>query len=121
LFLPDGAWLGLYVGPYTICNLNGQMLSLVGQDDVAAQLASLGPDAMSRPYPADKIRTALTASRLPISEALRDQSVLAGVGNIAKSEILFQTWLDPRTPANEMKAMDRLLESIRSVLWKSYR
>ena len=28
LFLPEGAWLGLYVGPYTICNLNGQMLNL---------------------------------------------------------------------------------------------
>ena len=33
LFLPDSAWLGLYVGPYTICNLNGQMLDLVGQDE----------------------------------------------------------------------------------------
>ena len=28
-----------------------------------------------------------------------DQSVLAGVGNIAKSEILFQTGLDPQVPA----------------------
>jgi endonuclease-8 len=120
LFLPDDAWLGLYVGPYTICNLNGQMLNLVGQENVAAQLASLGPDAMSRPYPADEIRAALAATQLPISEALLDQSVVAGVGNIAKSEILFQTRLDPRIPANEVKTMDRLLESIRSVLWKSY-
>ena len=94
LFLPDVAWLGLYVGPYTVCNLNGQMLNRVGQDDVAKQLASLGPDAMTQPYPADEIRTALAASTVPISEALLDQSVLAGVGNIAKSEILFQTGLD---------------------------
>ncbi|MBM4001759.1 MAG: hypothetical protein FJ295_00520 [Planctomycetes bacterium] len=62
LFLPDDAWLGLYVGPYTICNLNGQLLKLVGQEELAAKLASLGPDAMSRPYPADEIRAALAAT-----------------------------------------------------------
>lgn len=26
LFLPDGAWLALYVGPHTVCNLHGQMM-----------------------------------------------------------------------------------------------
>ena len=58
---------------------------------------------------------------MPISEALLDQAVVAGVGNIAKSEILFQTRLDPRIPANEVTGtMDRLLDSIRRVLWKSY-
>jgi endonuclease VIII len=122
LFLPDDAWLGLYVGPYTICNLNGQMLRLVSQDEVTKQLATLGPDAMAQPYPAHEIRNALAASMLPISEALLDQAVLAGVGNIAKSEILFQTGLDPRVPANEVNGAtrDRLLESIRQVLWASY-
>lgn len=122
LFLPDDAWLGLYVGPYTMCNLNGQMLHLVNQDEVTKQLATLGPDAMAQPYPADELRTSLAASLLPISEALLDQSVLAGVGNIAKSEILFQTGLDPKIPANEVNGAirDRLLESIHRVLWASY-
>ena len=122
LFLPDDAWLGLYVGPYTMCNLNGQMLRLVNQADVIKQLTTLGPDAMTQPYPTDEIRAALAATELPISEALLDQSVLAGVGNIAKSEILFQTGLDPRVPANDVNGatMDRLLESIPKVLWASY-
>lgn len=83
-------------------------------------MISLGPNAMAQPYPADEIHTALATSLLPISEALLDQSVLAGVGNIAKSEILFQTGLDPRTPANEVQVMDRLLEAIHGVLWASY-
>ena len=122
LFLPDDAWLGLYVGPYTMCNLNGQMLRLVNQEEATKQLTTLGPDAMAQPNPADEIRAALAASALPISEALLDQSVLAGVGNIAKSEILFQTDLDPRVPANEVTGatMDRLMESIPRVLWASY-
>ena len=29
LFFPDTTWLALYVGPFTICNLKGQMLKLV--------------------------------------------------------------------------------------------
>jgi formamidopyrimidine-DNA glycosylase len=122
LFLPEDAWLGLYVGPYTICNLNGQLLRVVSQDDVSEKLASLGPDAMSQPYPSGEIRQALAACRLPVSEALLDQPVLAGVGNIAKSEILFQARLDPRVPANEVTAdvLDRLLMCIPEVLWNSY-
>jgi hypothetical protein len=87
---------------YTMCNLNGQMLRLVNQADVTKQLNTLGPDAMTQPYPIDEIRAALAATELPISEGLLDQSVLAGVGNIAKSEILFQTGLDPRIPANKV-------------------
>lgn len=122
LFLPAGAWLGLYVGPYTICNLNGQMLALARPGDVAARLASLGPDTLRRPYPAEEIRTALAATGLPIAEALLDQSLLAGVGNIAKSEILFRARLAPHVAGNQLsdEALDRLLESIRRVLWKSY-
>ena len=46
LFLPPNAWIALYVGPYTICNLGGQMLKVVTKGDVDEQLASLGPDAM---------------------------------------------------------------------------
>ncbi len=41
------------------------------------------------------------AADLQISAALLDQSVWAGVGNIAKSEILFQTGLDPDTQAED--------------------
>ena len=122
LLLPEGAWLGLYVGPYTICNLSGQKLKLVGPEEVKEQLASLGPDAMSEPYPATEIRRALLTCTMAISEALLAQSVLAGVGNIAKSEILFLARLDPRIPSTELneQEMDRLLEATRSVLRDSY-
>ena len=32
LFLPPNAWIAFYVGPYTICNLGGQMLKVVTND-----------------------------------------------------------------------------------------
>ena len=122
LFLPAGAWLGLYVGPYTICNLNGQKLKLVDSAEVERQLGSLGPDAMAEPFPADEIRKSLAAASAAISEALLDQTVLAGVGNIAKSELLYVAGIDPRIPACDLPVdqMGALLEAIHGVLWKSY-
>jgi formamidopyrimidine-DNA glycosylase len=61
-------------------------------------------------------------SQLPISEALLDQSILAGVGNIAKSEILYLARLDPRIRASRLSGqeMDRLFQSTQDILWRSY-
>lgn len=122
LFFPDTMWLALYVGPFTICNLKGQMLKLVNEDAVNRQCNSLGPDAMSLPFPRDEIHRSLGATELPISEALLDQSILCGVGNIAKSEALYRAGLDPRIAGCELRLaqMDRLLEAIPAVLWNSY-
>ncbi len=117
LFFPDTTWLALYVGPFTICNLKGQMLKLVNEDAVKIQCDSLGPDAMALPFPEDMIRHSLGATKLAISEALLDQSILCGVGNVAKSEALYLAGLDPRIAGCELRTiqMDRLLEAIPAI------
>ncbi len=122
LFFPDTTWLALYVGPFTICNLKGQMLKLVYEDAVNRQCDSLGPDAMPHPFPKDMIGQSLSATKLAISEALLAQSILCGVGNVAKSEALYLAGLDPRIAGCELRPfqMDRLLEAIPAVLWNSY-
>lgn len=66
LFFPDTMWLALYVGPFTICNLKGQMLKFVNGDAVNRHCNSLGPDAMSLPFPRDEIYHSLGATELPI-------------------------------------------------------
>jgi endonuclease-8 len=122
LFYPDATWLALYVGPFTICNLKGQMLKLVTEKLVKAQCESLGPDALAEPFPRDEIRQSLTATHLPASEALLAQTILCGVGNIAKSEALFLAGVNPHIAGCELlpAQMDRLLEAIRIVLRTSY-
>ena len=122
LFLPADAWLGLYVGPYTICNLRGQKLELIDHEQMERKLDSLGPDTMAKPYPIEEVRQALQNTTTPISEALLDQSVLAGVGNAAKSEILFLSRLDPRLTFSELSntQAQAVLEAIPTILWKSY-
>jgi formamidopyrimidine-DNA glycosylase len=122
LFLPDGIWVGLYVGPYTVCNERGQMLRAETKQQVETCLDSLGPDVMAEPYPADAIRRRIAADGRPIAEVILDQSVVCGIGNVAKSETLFLAGLDPRTPATLLEEADvnRLVAQMHSVCMESY-
>ena len=122
LLPPSDAWLALYVGPYTVCNLRGQMLRIIGWDEAQEQLSRLGPDVMAERYPVREIETRLRSSVLPIAEALLDQRLVAGVGNIAKSEILFTAAVAPNVTASALddSRMARLLGAIRETLWRSY-
>jgi formamidopyrimidine-DNA glycosylase len=121
LFLPPNCWIALYVGPFTICNLGGQMLKVVNRGDVDKQLEALGPDAMDEPFSEQKITEQLMGQRLPIAEALLDQSVLAGVGNIAK-KVLFVAGIDPRAKVSELDdaQLPKLLAAIHDTLWASF-
>ena len=48
--------------------------------------------------------------------------MLAGIGNIAKSEILFSAGIDPRAKLSELGdgEMPKLLKAIQETLWSSY-
>ncbi len=65
-----------------------------------APVASLGPDVLKDPFDVDEVvRRARQQPDTAISEILLDQTVLAGVGNVFKSEILFAARISPHTPA----------------------
>ena len=123
LIPPDDMWIGLYVGDATVYNLRGQVLELIDRRQVDAALKRLGPDAMARPFPRDAVRRNLGGSDLPIAEFLLEQSLVSGVGNVAKSEILFAAGIDPRQAASSLSAeqTDRLFSATEAVLWESYR
>ncbi len=105
LFYPETTWLGLYVGPFTICNLNGQMLKLVNDDVVKLQCSSLGPDAMAHPFPKDMIRQALSDTPLPVSEALLDQPPMSA------REIVNRGSLIDGSPVIHGKICDKILNA----------
>ena len=123
LFAPPGAWLMIGVGSWTVININGQRLEYLSEDDVAKLLNDLGPDLMTEPLPEAEVITALRESRLPLAEALLDQSVVCGIGNVAKSEALHLAGIAPDVPAAALRdpQLARLCKSIQSVLWASYR
>lgn len=64
--------------------------------------ADLGPDPLRDDADVDRAWEALQRKRVGIGRALLDQSVLAGVGNVYRAEILFTHGLHPEVPSPEV-------------------
>ena len=70
--------------------------------EVAGIIARLGPDPL-RPRPDGRPAfDRISASRAPIGALLMDQSVLAGVGNVYRAELLFRHGISPFRPGREL-------------------
>jgi endonuclease VIII len=66
-------------------------------------IAALGPDVLGSAFDAAKALARMRSwPEQPICDVLLDQHVLAGVGNVYKSELLFLAGVDPRTPVRAL-------------------
>lgn len=84
-------------------------------------LRRLGPDLLARDFPADDALARLRGTALadlPVGEALLDQRVAAGVGNVFRSEICFVERVDPFATVGSLSddTLCRLLETARRLL-----
>lgn len=70
--------------------------------EVRALLARLGPDPLRRGAEPDAARQRISRSRAPIAGLLMDQSVIAGVGNVYRAELLFRHRVDPYLPGRDL-------------------
>ncbi|HVE64259.1 MAG TPA: zinc finger domain-containing protein [Mycobacteriales bacterium] len=75
---------------------------LLEPDAVRRLVARLGPDPLRRDADPERAWSALRARRIPIAAALMDQSVLAGIGNVYRAEILFVHGIDPFLAARDL-------------------
>lgn len=84
--------------------------------EVDAVLQRLGPDPANANTDEEMERFIARASRkrTPIGLVLMDQSVVAGIGNIYRAEMLFRAGLNPHTPAN---SLDR---AVLEALWRDW-
>lgn len=71
--------------------------------EVDAQLAKLGPDPLRTDADPDKAWARIQRSGKPIAALLMDQSVLSGVGNVYRAEVLFRNRLAPMTPGKDFR------------------
>jgi endonuclease-8 len=71
-------------------------------EDRARLLARLGPDPLRRDAKEGLAWRRISRSRVPIGALLMDQSVLAGVGNVYRAEILFRARIDPHRPGHDV-------------------
>jgi formamidopyrimidine-DNA glycosylase len=89
---------------------------VVSSEDIAAWSA-LGPDPLAEGIDVDRLSEKLARrKKRSIKEALMDQSVLAGVGNIQATEALWHARIDPRSRACALSRAD-LRAVARGIRW----
>lgn len=92
---------------------------LVGADDDVPGIARLGPDPTEPAFDQASFDALLAgAGKRHLKTLLRDQSVLAGVGNAYSDEILHAARLSPAAPADSLtpQQRDELYEALRDTL-----
>ena len=81
---------------------------------VITGLQRLGPEPFDPSFDAAYLKRRLKASKRPIKNALLDQALVAGVGNIYADESLFAAGIRPTTPSGRITTAR--LESLRQAL-----
>jgi endonuclease-8 len=100
------------VGPNTC-----ELVDAAGRDAIVARL---GPDPLRADADPERAWAALQRRRVPIGQALLDQGVIAGVGNVFRAEALFTHRISPSRPANELTRaeFDAIWVTLRDLLRK---
>ncbi len=86
-------------------------------------LAKLGPEPLTRAFSKPYLERALAGRRIGIKQAIMDNKVVVGVGNIYASEALFAAGLHPLIPANALSRdqYGKLSKSIKKILGAAIR
>lgn len=115
LRLASERWVVDLVGP-TACEL----VTPAGRD---ALVARLGPDLLDPRAHPERAWRALARRRSSVGQALLDQSVVAGVGNVYRAEALFVLGIHPLRPANTLarEEFDALWATLTAMLRKGVR
>lgn len=96
---PRRAWLVLRCDGWEVVQFDGPVLELVSdaRTRLDPRLASLGQDVLGEHFDTDAFLARLRADdpHRPVGDALLDQRVVAGLGNVWKSECCFAAALDP--------------------------
>jgi len=87
-----------------VADLRGPNLCAVATpESVDAVLDRLGPDPLRPDADPDVAWSRISRSTRTVAELLMDQSVLAGVGNVYRCEVLFRHRLSPSTPGKALR------------------
>lgn len=103
---------------------NGPVVDIMSDEELAEYepVASLGPDVMKDNFDRDEAwRRLQQHAEMQIGPALLDQTILAGIGNIFKSEALFVAGIDPRREVGYISRdeVERIWDAVIPMMWDS--
>jgi endonuclease-8 len=121
---PAAAAVVLVAGGVTAVCLGAPTVELLAPREFGRHpgLARLGPDLLADGFDARQARERLRAcGPRAVGEALLDQSVLAGIGNVYKSEVLFSCRVSPLAPvaALDDATLDRVVGEARRLMLRN--
>ncbi|HWU58887.1 MAG TPA: zinc finger domain-containing protein, partial [Microbacteriaceae bacterium] len=101
----------------TVADLRGPTAcEVLDPAQVQAVIDKLGPDPIndSSPEAEERVVAAIRKKQSPIGLLLMDQSIVSGIGNVYRAEMLFRARLNPHTPGN------RVPEQTVRALWRDW-
>jgi endonuclease-8 len=98
-------------------------LELLPTDDEDRLVGHLGPDLLdpdwSDAHLAEALRRLTADGSVPVGLALLDQRLMAGVGNLYRSEVCFLLRTSPWTPVEQLAEPDRAVTLSRTLLLRN--
>jgi DNA-formamidopyrimidine glycosylase len=88
---------------------NGPIVELMDEEQLQAHpnISALGPDILKEDFDREEAwRRLQEHPDRPIADAILDQNIVSGIGNIYKSEGLFVAGIDPRTHVSDLSRED---------------
>jgi endonuclease-8 len=121
------AWLIVHSGEWEVVEFDGPVLELMRESRTRfdRRLAALGPDILGESFDLERFLRRLRAGEQTraIGDALLDQQIVAGIGNVWKAETCFAVGVDPWRALAEIRdeeaaalvrfARERMRESAR--------
>lgn len=106
------AWLVIAAGGVEVVQFDGPVLELLSDSQIRfdKRLAGLGEDVLGKTFDQERFLARLRAGEQArtVGEALLDQRVLAGIGNVWKSEACFAAGVDPGRPVRDLASAEAL-------------
>ena len=93
-------------------------IQIINSNEKIKALQKLGVEPLSDDFNTEYLKNELKNRKAPIKNVLLDQKVIAGLGNIYVSEILFRAKVHPATTANKLKtaSLKRIVSETKNVL-----
>lgn len=121
---PKGAVRVRLEGPVKTLDIHGpNTCELLARDEVQKLRDRIGPDVLRADADPDLAFRRIAKSRIAIGQLLLDQSVIAGIGNIYRTELLWRCRIHPQTPGRSLDraAFDSLWRDAQTLLAEGVR